>query len=185
MLLVSREEAANAPHVGQGSFDSNWGQTIVSYTYFLGMDWAEGKWPQYEGMPLVGNPEDLAHEVAHWILASPYRRKLKNFGLGEPGYGPGGRVSIAYAEAEESLASLLGISMIYTAGNTALAKWTIQDQGWIPFFHRLKVGYSILFEAGLVSYSETPVDPNVIFIPTATFAHISSDQNLRLAAKLL
>jgi elongation factor P hydroxylase len=128
----------------------------------------------------VSSPEELAHEIAHWIVAPPSRRSLRHFGLGEPGLETGRKVSPGYAEAEEGLASLLGISLVYTAGNTALAKRLLLDHRWLYSFHRLKKVYAALRESNLVSYNVTPVDPNTVFIPMATFAYNRVCRNLKL-----
>lgn len=64
------------------------------------------------------DPSDLAHEIAHLLLAAPERRRLPNFGLG-PDYpaGPGTRsVSDARVREEEVSASVLGICLIREAG---------------------------------------------------------------------
>jgi len=73
--------------------------------------------------------------------------------------------------------------MVYAAGNTAQAKWMLLNEGWLPNFTRLKKGYSLLLEAGLVSYTETPIDPNLGFIPSATFAYINPKQHLNLTLR--
>jgi hypothetical protein len=78
----------------------------------------------------------LIHEVAHFQLAAPARRHRIDFGLG-PGPETGDRVAAERAaclfgaarEAEERLASLLGIIWEAELGHPALASFL--DQNWL------------------------------------------------------
>lgn len=46
---------------------------------------------------------ELAHELGHWLVAAPSRRKRPEYGLN--------KLSIAYSDTEEELASILGIAV--------------------------------------------------------------------------
>lgn len=78
----------------------------------------------------------LVHEVAHFQLASPARRRQVDFGLG-PGPETGDRARAARAqtlfglarEHEEAMASLLGILWEAEFGHPALA--SLLDQNWL------------------------------------------------------
>lgn len=78
----------------------------------------------------------LLHEVAHYQLAAPVRRRQVDFGLG-PGPETGDRVRAAQAqtvfglarEREEAMASLLGILWEAEFGHPALA--SLLDQNWL------------------------------------------------------
>jgi len=78
----------------------------------------------------------LIHEVAHFQLAAPARRRLIDFGLG-PGPETGDRARAAQAqtlfglarEREEAMASLLGILWEVELGHPALA--SLLDQNWL------------------------------------------------------
>jgi hypothetical protein len=78
----------------------------------------------------------LLHEVAHFQLAAPQRRRLIDFGLG-PGPETGARAAAERAarlsglprEREEAMASLLGILWEAALGHPALASFI--DQNWL------------------------------------------------------
>jgi hypothetical protein len=78
----------------------------------------------------------LLHEVAHYQLASPARRRLPDFGLG-PGPESGDRSRAEHRavlhgiarEREEAKASLLGIVWEAELGQPALASFL--DQNWL------------------------------------------------------
>src|SRR4029078_5311377 len=77
----------------------------------------------------------ILHEIAHFLLAPPERRHLPDFGLG-PGPDTTERetaeracvVSPSERDAEEALASLLGIMWEAALGQPALASFL--DQNW-------------------------------------------------------
>jgi hypothetical protein len=78
----------------------------------------------------------LLHEIAHWQLAGPRRRRAFEFGLG-PGPETGHRAAALRAtlltgmarEREEAMASLLGILWEVELGQPALASFL--DQNWL------------------------------------------------------
>lgn len=92
----------------------------------------------WDGVALRAETEAyvLLHEVAHFQLASPARRRMLDFGLGA---GPeSGRRHVADAAAtvsglerdrEEAMASLLGILWEVELGHPALASFI--DQNWL------------------------------------------------------
>lgn len=92
----------------------------------------------WDGSVLRGETEAyvLIHEVAHFQLAAPARRRLVDFGLG-PGPETGDRARAAQAqvlfglarEREEAMASLLGVLWESELGHPALA--SLLDQNWL------------------------------------------------------
>src|SRR4029079_19487297 len=78
----------------------------------------------------------ILHEVAHFLLASPERRRLPDFGLG-PGPDTTERAAAERAaivspperEMDEAAASLLGILWEAALGQPALASFL--DQNWL------------------------------------------------------
>jgi len=97
----------------------------------------------WDGMALNGATEAyvILHEVAHFALASPERRRLIDFGLG-PGPDTIDRVSADSAavlsplarEEDEAAASLLGIVWEAALGQPALASFL--DQNWLEGLDR-------------------------------------------------
>ncbi len=83
----------------------------------------------------------ILHEVAHFVLAPPERRRLLDFGLG-PGPDTTDRAAAARAatvpvverEADEAAASLLGILWEAALGQPALASFL--DQNWLEGLER-------------------------------------------------
>ncbi|MGE5268095.1 MAG: hypothetical protein ACM3JG_00340 [Thiohalocapsa sp.] len=92
----------------------------------------------WDGRALDGDTEAyvILHEAAHFVLASPQRRRLVDFGLG-PGPDTRDRAGAAQAsvlpflarEADEAAASLLGILWEAALGHPALASFL--DQNWL------------------------------------------------------
>jgi hypothetical protein len=83
----------------------------------------------------------ILHEVAHFLLASPERRALPDFGLGP---GPDTRdrdtaeraaiLTLAESDADEAAASLIGILWEARLGHPALASFL--DQNWLEGLER-------------------------------------------------
>ncbi|HEY1798621.1 MAG TPA: hypothetical protein VGG57_21090 [Stellaceae bacterium] len=83
----------------------------------------------------------ILHEVAHFLLAPPDRRALRDFGLGP---GPDTRdrdaatlaqtLTLAESEADEAAASLIGILWEAELGHPALASFL--DQNWLEGLER-------------------------------------------------
>jgi hypothetical protein len=92
----------------------------------------------WDGAALDGDTEAyvILHEIAHFLLAPPERRVLPDFGLG-PGPDTTEReraeratiVSLPERDAEEAIASLLGILWEAALGQPALASFL--DQNWL------------------------------------------------------
>jgi hypothetical protein len=97
----------------------------------------------WDGIALDGETEAyvILHEVAHFVLAPPERRRLIDFGLG-PGPDTRERVAAEHAavlplierEIDEAEASLLGILWEEALGQPALASFL--DQNWLEGLER-------------------------------------------------
>jgi hypothetical protein len=97
----------------------------------------------WDGRALSGASEAyvILHEIAHWALATPARRRRVEFGLG-PGPDTIDRAAAARAailpvlarEADEAAASLLGILWEARLGQPALASFL--DQNWLESLER-------------------------------------------------
>lgn len=97
----------------------------------------------WDGAALDGDTEAyvILHEVAHFVLAPPERRRLVDFGLG-PGPDTRERAAAEAAavlpltkrEADEAEASLLGILWEATLEQPALASFL--DQNWLEGLER-------------------------------------------------
>lgn len=88
-------------------------------------------------VPAPQSVASLAHEVAHWLVSSPRRRAIVNYGLG-PGPDSYAVVGVDYvwpheihvrrADEEEERASLLGIALEAHVG--APFEETLEDHSW-------------------------------------------------------
>ena len=97
----------------------------------------------WDGAALDGDTEAyvILHEVAHFVLAPPERRRLVDFGLG-PGPDTRDRAAadrtavlpLDEREADEAAASLLGILWEAALGQPALASFL--DQNWLEALER-------------------------------------------------
>ena len=97
----------------------------------------------WDGTALDGDTEAyvILHEVAHFVLAPPERRRLIDFGLG-PGPDTRERITAEHAavlpllqrETDEAEASLLGILWEAALGQPALASFL--DQNWLEGLER-------------------------------------------------
>jgi hypothetical protein len=97
----------------------------------------------WDGAALDGDTEAyvILHEVAHYLLAPPERRGLPDFGAG-PGPDTRDRAGAERAatlpvlerEADEAMASLLGILWEAELGQPALASFL--DQNWLEGLER-------------------------------------------------
>jgi hypothetical protein len=97
----------------------------------------------WDGDALDGDTEAyvILHEIAHFVLALPERRKLIDFGLGA-GPDTTNRAAAARAavlppgerDADEAAASLLGILWEAALGQPALASFL--DQNWLEGLER-------------------------------------------------
>ena len=97
----------------------------------------------WDGAAVDGDTEAyvILHEVAHFVLAPPERRRLIDFGLG-PGPDTRARTAAERAavlplldrEADEAEASLLGILWEAKLGHPALASFL--DQNWLEGLER-------------------------------------------------
>jgi hypothetical protein len=97
----------------------------------------------WDGAALDGDTEAyvILHEIAHFLLAPPERRRLPDFGLG-PGPDTTERetaeraaiVKLLERDADEAAASLLGILWEAALGQPALASFL--DQNWLEGLER-------------------------------------------------
>ena len=123
----------------------------------------------WDGTALNGATEAyvILHEVAHFGLAPPERRKLVEFGLGA---GPdtldretaerAAVLPLLEREADEAAASLLGIVWEAALGQPALASFL--DQNWLEGLDRSAAGHfsagvETLYRRGLLSLGRVPV----------------------------
>jgi hypothetical protein len=113
-------------------------------------------------------PAVLLHEVAHFQIASPARRRLPDFGLGAgPETGETARADAALCvdwmgrETEEQMASLLGILWEVELGQPAILAF--QEQNWLEGAGRpgaaefLAATLARLQDAGLVGTDGSPL----------------------------
>ena len=83
----------------------------------------------------VGNLyiDDVIHEICHYIIAPPSRRKHKDFGLGG-GFNSKGWVkrivSEHFALEEEELVCVLQWILMYNLGYAKYITYTMYDQNW-------------------------------------------------------
>jgi hypothetical protein len=120
-------------------------QAIVVARYFRVPVHPSGTHPSFnwDGTALDGDTEAyvILHEVAHFVLAPPERRRLIDFGLG-PGPDTRERIVAERAavlplperEADEAEASLLGILWEAALGQPALASFL--DPNWLEGLER-------------------------------------------------
>jgi len=97
----------------------------------------------WDGAALDGETEAyvILHEVAHYLLASPERRVLPDFGAGpgpdtrdRAGAERAARLAVLEREADEAMASLLGILWEAELAQPALASFL--DQNWLEALER-------------------------------------------------
>jgi hypothetical protein len=111
----------------------------------------------WDGAALDGDTEAyvILHEVAHYVLAPPDRRKLPDFGLG-PGPDTRDRSGAERAaalplldrEADEAMASLLGILWEAELAQPALASFL--DQNWLEGLERSAAAHFTAVLAALI-----------------------------------
>lgn len=95
---------------------------------------------------------NLAHEIAHFLVASPERRNLPDYGLGS---GPESEItSIAILKGvaknqEEELASMLGMLLEKWVGQDPKT-FTWEDHGWVDYEDTAKNALNKLEALGLV-----------------------------------
>jgi hypothetical protein len=119
----------------------------------------------WDGTALDGDTEAyvILHEIAHFLLAPPDRRALPDFGLG-PGPDTTEReraeraaiASLAERDAEEAIASLLGIMWEAALGQPALASFL--DQNWLEGLDRSAASHftTVLRQATELGLTDLP-----------------------------
>ncbi|HXA72159.1 MAG TPA: hypothetical protein VNW24_17010 [Stellaceae bacterium] len=133
--------AATSPDRALAAVAETHCQQALALAREFGMDVAEGHLSSglsWDGERLYADTEAfvLVHEIAHFQLASPARRRLIDFGLGA---GPdtvdraaAERVAVLTelaGDREEAMVSLLGILREASLGHPALASFL--DQNWL------------------------------------------------------
>jgi len=126
----------------QYSLDSRLGRRIRRRVKKAGMRWKNVDWPGFErGRHFAEHSANLAHELAHFLIASPRRRRIAGFGLGAPGssvYDRDYPVMVKEPRKEEEKASLLGIALLFQAGGISMARTILEEHQWL-FFLREQV----------------------------------------------
>ena len=137
---------ATAPDRAEGAVAERHRQDALSVARSAGMPIHPDGAPcpfNWDGVALNGATEAyvILHEVAHFVLAPPERRRLIDFGVGA---GPdttdraaaeaAAVVDITAREADEAEASLLGILWEAALGQPALASFL--DQNWLEGLER-------------------------------------------------
>jgi hypothetical protein len=119
----------------------------------------------WDGAALDGDTEAyvILHEIAHFLLAPPERRRLPDFGLG-PGPDTTEReraeracvVALLERDAEEAIASLLGILWEAALGQPALASFL--DQNWLEGLDRSAAAHftTVLSQAAECGLADLP-----------------------------
>jgi len=143
---VFRRIRATSPHRADGAEAEQHRLAALSIAHAFGLATHPEGMPcrfNWDGVALLGATEAyvILHEVAHFVLASPERRGLVEFGLG-PGPDTFDRVAAERAatlpplerEADEAAASLLGIVWEAALGQPALASFL--DQNWLEGLDR-------------------------------------------------
>jgi hypothetical protein len=100
-------------------------------------------------------PSELLHEIAHWLCASPTRRRLHDYGLGGGNYSNVAVRRTAGVEDDESAASLLGILYERAIGMDWELTW--EEHNW---------GRSDLRARAWDSFDELDWEGNLDFWPT-------------------
>jgi hypothetical protein len=131
----AKGEAAEHDRQMALAFARRHGMAVHSPATVCGFNW--------DGAALDGDTEAyvILHEVAHYLLAPPERRELPDFGAG-PGPDTRDRAGAESAailpvlerEADEAMASLLGILWEAALGQPALASFL--DQNWLEGLER-------------------------------------------------
>jgi hypothetical protein len=122
----------------------------------------------WDGAALDGDTEAyvILHEIAHFVLAPPERRRLPDFGLG-PGPDPAERDAAERAailpplerESDEAAASLLGILWEAEFGQPALASFL--DQNWLEGLDRSAAAHFTAVLRGLSQLGLNEIAPTV------------------------
>lgn len=112
----------------------------------------------------------LIHEVGHWLVATPERRLLRDFGLGagpETGLiaeaNQHHAVDLETGIEEEALASLIGILWEVELGQPAIMAFL--EQNWLEGWERpacadnFVANLDLLLERGLIGPEGRPVPP--------------------------
>lgn len=147
----------------------------------LKVDWEAHKSETWVMDTYIWNPEtntinpdsytnvesNALHELAHWLLASPRRRKHPSFGLGHPPCGkdyPLRFLSRDSAQREEELVSVLGILM----EKTFRLPWkdTYEDHSWgdgVDSDQKFTRRVRTLQRKGLIDANEVPTCITEVF----------------------
>jgi hypothetical protein len=123
----------------------------------------------WDGVALDGATEAyvILHEIAHFLLAPPARRRLPDFGLG-PGPDTRDRATAAAAavlsplerDIDEAAASLLGILWEARLGQPALASFL--DQNWLEGLERSAAAHFTAVVGQLAERGLLALDPRAV-----------------------
>lgn len=99
-------------------------------------------------LSMVASSSDIAHDIGHWLVADPARRRWPGFGLGYS-YDGAGRILLGEVEddvdgpdllppaarmGEEEAASIVGILLEAVVVGAKEASETRDDHSWLPGF---------------------------------------------------
>lgn len=89
----------------------------------------------WDGKSISLKANQLCHEIAHWIIATPERRSMPDYGLGtapESGIRTERVLSYDACQAEEAMASMLGIA--YEAMIGVNFMYTLNEHDWFSSY---------------------------------------------------
>lgn len=109
-------------------------RALIAIANKIGMKWYPGEWPGYQRGKgqAADTPEDLSHEIGHYVVAPKRRRHLPHFGLGHPDLlstAPRPKVRARTAVNEEGRASLVGIALLRSVRGMWRAQ--LEEHNWV------------------------------------------------------
>lgn len=118
-----------------------------------GFKWFPGAWPWYHRTDghAADCTDDLAHELAHYLVSPPEYRDLPHFGLGHPSIEKG-IAPVEQSDELEEQASILGIVLCREVGCIyAFCKDIAEEHSWYEEGNNSEKRIAQLQEKGLWS----------------------------------